>query len=124
VKVVAPAAAVPTWVKWTPSVERSTVNPDSLSEPGRQATMTSDWDLNGATCDTLRPFGAPRAVGPNWVTVTWSTTALAGGPAVVPLVCAVRARPTNAFVPMCTVCGPPRFCQAPWLWPLLTSTAQ
>src|SRR5262249_9912643 len=101
--------------------DRSILKPDSLSEPGRQESVTAELVLYLTTCATVRPAGAPRAAdGLDWVTVTWSNTALA----VVPLLCAVRARPTSTFVPMLTVWGPPRLCQAPWLWPLLTSMAQ
>src|SRR5437868_3690228 len=129
VKVVAPAGAVPTCVKLTPSVERSILKPDSLSEPGCQEIVIAAWDVYTTwgfeyltTCATVRVVGAPRAVGATCVTVTWSKTALA----VVPLLWAVRARPTRALVPMWTVCGSPMFCQGPgtWLEPAVTSVAQ
>ena|SRR5438309_9321946 len=114
VKVVAPAGAVPTCVKLTPSVERSILKPDSLSEPGCQEIVIAAWDVYTTwgfeyltTCATVRVVGAPRADGLNCVTVTLSNLALA----TVPLLWAVRARPTRTFVPMLTVCGPPRLCQ-------------
>src|SRR5262249_13957870 len=111
----------PTWVKCVPSVERSILRPVSLSEPGRQESVIAELVLYLTTCATVRPLGAPRAAdGLTWVTVTWSNTALA----TVPLLCAVRARPTSALGPMFTVWGRPRLCQAPWPWPLLTSSAQ
>src|SRR5437773_12385889 len=106
-KLVVPAATVAIDLKLLPSVERSMANPDSLSDSGCQARITSAWDLYEATWATVRLAGAPRDVGLTWVTCTWSKCEVFSEP----LLWAVRARPTKTLADMSTSAVGPSWCQ-------------